>query len=261
MGIRFHKMHGLGNDFIIIDDRSDPFEINSAGIVSLCDRRFGIGCDQLVIIQEADIPQASVRARFFNPDGSEAGACGNASRCVVKLLGGDAILQTQVGLLPGRTQPSGLIEVDMGVPQFDWARIPLAYACDTQVLPLPGHPAACSMGNPHVTFFDGIDAAPTLGPVMELDPLFPQRVNVGFTEVMSRREIRLRVWERGAGLTLACGSGACAAVVNAVRQGRTDRACRVILDGGELVIFFREDGHVLMTGPAAHVFEGVYHRD
>lgn len=258
MGIRFHKMHGLGNDFIIIDTRHQPLLLSPELVTQLCDRHFGIGCDQLVLLDESSREEAAIRVRFFNPDGSEAGACGNASRCVAALMGGAVVLETAAGLLSCDVSDAGRITVDMGTPRLDWAEIPLAYACDTTSLPIKGAPAACSMGNPHATFFDGVAAAATIGPVLECDPIFPQRANIGFAEIVSRDEMRLRVWERGAGLTLACGSGACAAVVNGVRRGLIDRSCRVMLDGGMLDMTYRGDDHVLMTGPACHVFEGEF---
>ncbi|GAJ28526.1 diaminopimelate epimerase [Acidomonas methanolica] len=257
MCFRFQKMQGLGNDFVVIDARNQAFAPILNFLVTLCDRRLGVGCDQLVILEPPDLPGADVKVRFFNPDGSEAGACGNASRCVARLLGNAPVLQTQAGLLPSFVAPDGRIGVDMGAPKLGWAEIPLAHEADTLALPLPGAPAACSMGNPHATFFTGADEAVSRGPALEHDPLFPERANIGFAHIRARDEIRLRVWERGAGLTPACGSGACAAVVNGVRLGLLDRTCRVEMDGGWLTITWREaDGHVLMTGPATLVFEG-----
>ncbi|WP_122040372.1 diaminopimelate epimerase [Asaia bogorensis] len=259
MMIRFHKMQGLGNDFVIIDRRHERFDATLHTMSRLCDRRFGVGCDQLVLLDAPDRDGADIRVRFYNPDGSEAGACGNASRCVAALIGNAPVLQTSAGLLPSFITPEGEIGVDMGVPALDWQHVPLSQAMDTVELPLPGSPAACSMGNPHATFFDGMDRADREGAALERDALFPERANIGCAEIISRDFIRLRVWERGAGLTLACGSGACAAVVNGVRRGLLDRECRVEMDGGALRIHWREaDGHVLMIGPATHVFEGLY---
>ncbi|CAI9121666.1 diaminopimelate epimerase [Brytella acorum] len=258
MTIRFHKMQGLGNDFVVIDARNQAFSPLLNIIVSLCDRRLGVGCDQFVLLEAPDRPGADVKVRFFNPDGSEAGACGNASRCVVALLGSAPVLQTAAGLLPSFENAHGVPGVDMGAPRLEWQDVPLARPCDTLRLPLAGEPAACSMGNPHATFFDGIGDAATRGPALERDSLFPERANIGFAQVMARGALRLRVWERGAGLTPACGSGACAAVVNGVRRGLLDRSCRVDMDGGTLDIVWREDGHVLMAGPATHVFEGFW---
>ncbi|POS61771.1 diaminopimelate epimerase [Parasaccharibacter apium] len=254
MGVSFTKMHGLGNDFVILDGRTTPLSPSTTLISHLCDRRTGIGCDQLVTLSAPTRDGADVRVRFFNPDGSEAGACGNASRCVAALLGGSPTLQTQNGLLP-TSQKNGLISVLMGTPHLDWQTIPLARECDTARLPLHDG-AACSMGNPHLTLFRSIEDAAALGPVLETDPLFPERANIGFAEILSPTHIRLRVWERGAGLTLACGSGACAAVVNAARRGLVERTCRVTMECGSLTITWQDDGSVLMTGPAQTVFTG-----
>jgi diaminopimelate epimerase len=232
--------------------------------MALGDRRTGIGWDQLIVLEPPADPAADVFMRIFNPDGSAAGACGNATRCVAEFLGahgGDAFtVQTVAGLLPARRLGGGRVRVDMGAPRLDWRDIPLAYACDTLHLDLPGDPAAVSMGNPHATFFvpdlDAIDPA-ALGSTLERDPLFPDRANIGFAQVLASDRLRLRVWERGAGLTLACGSGACAALVNAVRRGLADRDAELILDGGTLEIAWRaEDSHVLMTGPTSLAFEG-----
>lgn len=254
MSVSFTKMHGLGNDFIILDGRTTPLSLSTTLISRLCDRRTGIGCDQLVTLSAPTRDGADVLVRFFNPDGSEAGACGNASRCVAALLGGNPTLQTQGGLLP-TTQKDGLISVLMGTPRLDWQAIPLARDCDTAHLPLHDG-AACSMGNPHLTLFRSIEDATLLGPELETDPLFPERANIGFAEILSPTHIRLRVWERGAGLTLACGSGACAAVVNAARRGLVERTCRVTMECGSLTITWQDDDSVLMTGPAQTVFTG-----
>jgi diaminopimelate epimerase len=202
--------------------------------------------------------------RIFNPDGSEAGACGNATRCVADMLmretgRGAVTIRTVSGTLPAARRPDGLIEVDMGPVRLDWADIPLSRPMDTLRLDLPGAPAAAGMGNPHATFFVAdLDAEPVTvaGPRWEHDPIFPQRANIGFAQVLDPATIRLKVWERGAGLTLACGSGACATLVNAHRRGLTHRRAQVIVDGGVLQIAWREDGHVLMAGPVATAFRG-----
>ncbi|MXV45315.1 diaminopimelate epimerase [Saccharibacter sp. 17.LH.SD] len=255
MNFAFTKMHGLGNDFIVIDGRTTDITLQDEHIRTLCDRHLGIGCDQLVLLTPPKHPEADVFVHFYNPDGSEAGACGNASRCVAQLLGNDPTLQTLNGLLPTK-QEGELITVTMGRPRLSWQDIPLATACDTRHLPLYDA-AACSMGNPHATLFRSIEDATTLGPILEHDSLFPERANIGFAEIISRRHMRLRVWERGAGLTLACGSGACAAVVNAVRRDLVDRHCTVTMEKGDLTILWREeDDLVLMTGPATAVFTG-----
>ncbi len=263
MHVSFHKMHGAGNDFVVLDERARPLGLTPAMVARLADRRTGIGCDQLVLLQTpGDGPAAGdVRVRFFNADGSEAGACGNASRCVAVLVAGDAAgrsldLRTNAGLLPARVLEAGLVEVDMGAPGLDWRDLPLARAADTLHLPLPGDPAGCSMGNPHATVFDDTVDPATAGPVLERDPLFPERANIGFATILSPERIRLVVWERGAGLTSACGSGACAAAVNAARRGLTGRQVAVEMPGGLLRIAWGPDGHVRMTGPAILSFSG-----
>ena len=206
--------------------------------------------------------------RILNPDGSESGACGNATRCVVDLLGRESgrhvfTVQTISGVLPSRVLDDGRVEVDMGAARLGWEQVPLAREMDTLHLPLSAagvaDPAACSMGNPHATFFvDDLTAIdiPRIGPALEHDVLFPARANIGFAQILAPDRIRLRVWERGAGLTLACGSGACATIVNAARRGLTGRRATVLVDGGELELVWREDGHVLMTGPTATAFRG-----
>ncbi len=256
MRVPFHKMHGAGNDFIVVDERAAPLGLTPGRIAALANRRTGIGCDQFIVLG------AGSSMRIYNPDGSEAGACGNATRCVAALLAGqtgrpDHTIRTSAGDLPSQVRPDGLVTVDMGPPRLGWQDVPLAYAADTLHLPLPGDPAALSMGNPHATFFGyDPDDAPVRGPALECDKLFPDRANIGFAAVLAPDHLRLRVWERGAGLTLACGSGACAALVNAHRRGLTGRQARVDVDGGVLDIAWRADGHVLMTGPAATAFEG-----
>ena len=260
-------MHGCGNDFVVIDDRAGTIALTARQAAALADRHTGIGCDQVIVIEPASAG-ADAFMRIRNPDGSEAGACGNATRCVAHLLGAETgrahqIVRTISGDLPSEILPSGEVRVDMGPVRLDWRDIPLARAMDTLDLPLAAgpvsHPAAAGMGNPHATFFvPDLDAIPIteIGPGLEHDPLFPQRANIGFVQVLSPERIRLRVWERGAGLTLACGSGACAALVNAARRGLTGREARVLVDGGELTIAWRADNHVDMTGPVATAFMG-----
>lgn len=257
----FVKMHGCGNDFVILDERRHAAGLTPGRAIAIADRHTGVGCDQLIVLQPAET--AAVFMRIYNPDGSEAGACGNATRCVADILmregRKDVIIRTISADLPATRRPDGLIEVDMGPARLDWADVPLAREMSTLRLPLPGEPAAVSMGNPHVTFFvDDLDAVAVTeaGPRWEHDPLFPQRANVGFAQVLDPGTIRLKVWERGAGLTMACGSGACATLVNAVRRGLTQSRTKVIVDGGELEIAWREDGHVLMAGPVAISFTG-----
>jgi diaminopimelate epimerase len=259
MATTFVKMHGCGNDFVILDERARPRAITPERAAALADRHTGIGCDQLIVLEPGD----PVFMRIYNPDGSEAGACGNATRCVADILmgetgRGEVIIRTISGDLPATRRADRMIEVDMGPARLDWSDVPLARPMDTLRLDLPGEPAAVSMGNPHVTFFDAdLDSIGERGPRLEHDPLFPQRANIGFARVIDPATIRLRVWERGAGLTLACGSGACATVVNAHRRGLTHRRAQVLVDGGALDITWRDDGHVLMAGPVATVFTGM----
>ena len=265
MPTKFVKMHGAGNDFMVLDARSDAVELSSACIRALGDRRTGVGWDQLIILAAA--VDADVAMRIHNPDGSPAGACGNATRCVAALLAAetgrlDTVIRTEAGSLTAQCLPDGQVTVDMGSPHLDWRDIPLSRPCDTLHLDLPGDPAAASMGNPHATVFvddlAAIDPAEA-GRVLERAELFPDRANIGFAQIVSPERIRLRVWERGAGLTLACGSGACAALVNAHRRGLTGRRAALVLDGGVLTIEWRppeQGGHVLMTGPVATAFRG-----
>jgi diaminopimelate epimerase len=255
-------MHGCGNDFVIFDERRGLLDLSPTTIAMLADRRRGVGCDQMISIQPD--PDADAFMQIFNADGTSAGACGNATRCVADLIMRETgevttVVRTEAGLLRADRQLDGRIQVDMGAVKLDWSDIPIARPMDTLHVALPGEPAAASMGNPHVTFFvpdiDAVDVA-TEGRRYERDPLFPERANVGFAQIIDRTTIRLRVWERGAGLTLACGSGACAALVNACRKGLTEGHARVILDGGVLDIAWRDDGHVIMAGPATTVFTG-----
>ncbi len=268
--IPFLKMHGLGNDFVVIDCRRKPVEIDALAVRTLADRRIGIGCDQVIILEPARDPAARLLMRIRNPDGSEAEACGNAARCVAHMLyreTGEPRLgiETIAGLLQAEIGPDAQIAVDMGPARIRWDEIPLARAIDTDRIPLTlgplSMPVCTNLGNPHATFFvddvDSVDLA-ALGPVLEHDPLFPERANIGVATVIDRRRIRLRVWERGAGVTPACGSGACAALVAASRRRLACRHAQVILDGGALDIRWREDGHVEMKGPAAISFDGTF---
>jgi len=266
----FRKMHGLGNDFVVVDARSMGFNPSAAQMARLCDRHFGIGCDQLIVLRPPRAEGADVFMAIHNPDGSEAGACGNATRCVAGLLmdereSGAVTIETISGLLPAKRAENGHITVNMGPARFDWAEIPLAHETDTLALPLgiEGLPApvAMSMGNPHAVFFvPSLNDFPvgTFGPLVESHNLFPQRTNVEFVEVLSRTHLRMRVWERGAGITLACGSGACATLVAAVRRGLSERQATITLDGGDLTVEWLPDGHVLMTGPWSESFTGTW---
>jgi diaminopimelate epimerase len=271
--IRFLKMHGLGNDFVVLDGRRRTIALDAEGAARLADRHTGIGCDQVILLEPPHHPAAQVLMRIRNADGGEAEACGNAARCVADLLRretGDVgvRIETMAGLLDTEAAPDGRIAVDMGPARTDWREIPLAHATRTDCVDLAlgplSAPVCTNIGNPHATFFvgdvEGIDLA-TLGPALEHHPLFPQRANIGIAVVRDRRRIRLRVWERGAGLTRACGSGACAALVGAHRRRLVERCAVVELDGGDLDIAWREDGHVIMTGPAALSFEGTFDPD
>ncbi|HEY8613856.1 MAG TPA: diaminopimelate epimerase [Roseomonas sp.] len=272
MIIPFRKMHGLGNDFVVLDARAAPLPITQARAAAIADRRTGIGCDQFIVM-EPGTEGADVFMRIRNPDGSEAGACGNATRCVAELAMAEAgtgavAIRTIAGILPSERLPDGTVRVDMGLARLGWQDVPLAREMDTLHLPLSADgvsgPAACSMGNPHATFFvpdlGALDLA-RIGPVLEHDPIFPERANIGFVQVIAPGHLRLVVWERGAGLTLACGSGACAALVNAARRGLSARAATVSLPGGDLCIEWRDDGHVLMAGPTATAFTGMIDLD
>ncbi len=263
MQVPFIKMHGLGNDFVVLDGRSQPLPPMTGTLAAaIADRRTGIGCDQLVILEPSD--SADFRMRIFNADGSEVEACGNATRAVALLHGRPARIETLAGLVSATPADRG-IAVEMGLPRFDWAQIPLAYAMDTHAMPVAWEeleqPIAVNVGNPHAIFFvpdcDAVDLA-RLGPRIEHDALFPERINVNVATVTAPDAIRLRVWERGAGLTLACGTGACATAVGAMRRGLVDRAVTVTLPGGRLLIEWRQDGQIVMTGPAAESFRGSF---
>jgi diaminopimelate epimerase len=267
-GLPFLKMHGAGNDFVVLDGRALPIGFSGPQARWIADRRLGVGCDQIIII-ETDAAGADAFMRILNADGSESGACGNATRCVAALLAEETgqrriTIRTSAGLLPAEILGPGLVEVDMGEPRLEWDEIPLSAAADTLHLKIAmgpvEDPATCSMGNPHATFFVADLThiqVETIGPALERHRSFPERANIGFAQIESPDRIRLRVWERGSGLTLACGSGACAALVNAHRRGLSRRSATLILDGGELTITWRaEDNHVLMKGPAVTAFAG-----
>ncbi|GAB5349667.1 diaminopimelate epimerase [Alteriqipengyuania sp. 357] len=266
MRIPFVKMHGLGNDFAILDGReADVPRLAPAQIQALADRHRGIGFDQLIVLGPAQ--SAAMTMRIHNADGSEVEACGNATRAVAVLHGAPATIETAGGLL--HVRPDGLqAEVAMGRPRFDWQDIPLAYAMDTREMPLGWEmleqPGAANIGNPHVVFFvDDPDAVPLdrLGPQIETDSLFPERINVNVAQITARDAIRLRVWERGAGLTLACGTGACATAAVAYRRGLVDAQVRVTLPGGTLTIRHDEDGVIHMGGPASEAYRGTFELD
>jgi diaminopimelate epimerase len=269
----FLKMHGLGNDFVVLDARGGALALTPERRRSIADRRLGVGCDQLIVLEPPTERGADVFMRIYNPDGGEAGACGNATRCVASVLMDErhidhVTVQTISGLLDSQREGLGgnglpIVSVDMGPARLDWRDIPVREACDTNHMPIAlgalADPVGTNMGNPHATFFvDDIDAIPLsdLGPKLEHDRFFPERANIGVAQLTGEAKLRLRVWERGAGLTLACGSGACAAVVAATRRGLVQRKADVTLDGGTLAIEWLRDGHVAMTGGVALAFRG-----
>jgi diaminopimelate epimerase len=262
-GLPFMKMHGLGNDFVVVDERAIGPVVTDAMARAMGDRHRGIGFDQLAVIRSHD--EADIELLFWNADGSMAGACGNATRCIaaweMARRGVQTLrLRTERGLLSARDLGAGITAVNMGAPLLDWADVPLAHAMDTLELPIDGAPVATGMGNPHCTFFVPDVAAvdlPAFGALHEHHPLFPQRTNVQVAQVIGPDHIRMRVWERGVGLTLASGSSSCAVAVAAARRGLTGRAVQIDLDGGTIHIDWRDDG-VWMSGATAHVFDGVW---
>jgi diaminopimelate epimerase len=268
--IPFIKMHGLGNDFVVLDARYAPLPAMTPAVArALGDRRTGIGFDQLVLLEPSE--SHAFRMRIFNSDGGEVGACGNASRAVALLHGEPVVIETGGG--PIALEPmDGGARVDMGAPRFDWDAIPLAYAMDTFTMPLGWPmgdgalegPMAVNVGNPHAVFFvadaDAVELD-RLGPVIENDPVFPERVNVNVASLAGADHLKLRVWERGAGLTRACGTGACATAVAAIRRGLVKSPVRVTLPGGDLVIAWEPGGTILMSGPATESFRGSFDWD
>jgi diaminopimelate epimerase len=259
-GLPFLKMHGLGNDFVILDGRATPLDLPPARRRTIAHRQLGVGCDQLIVLERPSERDADVFMRIYNPDGSEAGACGNATRCVASLVmderkADQVVVQTISGLLESQKVGQGLIAVDMGPARLDWRDIPVAGACDTNHLPVGAgplqDPVGTNMGNPHATFFvdDALSAAFD-APAAEIErhPFFPERVNVGLAQVIGKDRLKLRVYERGTGFTLACGSGACAAGVAAARRGLTSRKVEIEMQHGTLGIEWMADGRVTMTG-------------
>ena len=256
----FMKMHGLGNDFVVIDSRQREAALTPARVAAIADRHMGVGFDQLAVITQTG---TQPHLTFYNSDGSTSAACGNATRCIARHLmdqSGETRLSltTDRGTLEAVDAGNGLTSVNMGPPQLDWAEIPLAEEMDTLELPIEGGPTATGMGNPHCTFFvedaEAVALA-TFGPRYEHHPLYPQRTNVQVASLLGENHLRMRVWERGVGVTLASGSSSCATAVAAARRGLTGRSVRIDLDGGSLQIDWREDG-VWMTGGTAHVFDG-----
>ncbi|WP_170588283.1 diaminopimelate epimerase [Ruegeria arenilitoris] len=259
-GLPFMKMHGLGNDFVIVDARAHPVQITPALARGIGHRQFGVGFDQLAVIENGE---SDAHLVFYNADGSVSATCGNATRCIARFLmqesgKSELTLTTSHGTLQARDAGDGLTSVNMGHPQLDWADIPLAEEVDTLELPIEGGPVATGMGNPHCTFFvEDAEAIPLeeFGARYEHHPLYPQRTNVQIAQIIGPDHIRMRVWERGVGITLASGSSSCATAVAAARRGLTERKVQIELDGGAIWIDWREDG-VWMTGPTCHVFSG-----
>jgi diaminopimelate epimerase len=273
MKLRFTKMQGVGNDFVVLDGTARRIALDAEQLRFLADRHFGVGCDQILLVEPARGPDADFRYRIFNADGGEVEQCGNGARCFVRFVRDKGLtdkreirVETLSGIIAPRLEPDGQVTVDMGPPIFDAARVPFVTDSDALVQPLElgdgtvVQITALSMGNPHaVQMVADVDAAPvaTQGPIIERHARFPKRVNAGFMQVVDRHAIRLRVYERGAGETLACGTGACAAVVAGIRRGLLDTPVRVATRGGELTIAWTgADNPVYMTGPAAAVFEG-----
>jgi len=254
----FHKMHGLGNDFVIVDAREQPFDVTPSLARAIADRRTGVGCDQLIVLEPSG--RADLKMRIWNSDGGEVESCGNATRCVVQLTGAKRI-DSDGGLLEG-ADLGDEVEVSIGEPRFGWDEIPLAYAMDTAPMPMAwnglAHPIALNVGNPHVVFFvDDVNdiALEDLGPRIELDSAFPDRINVNVAE-LDGDGLRLRTWERGAGLTLACGTGACAAAVAAIKTKGAASPVQVTMPGGSLSIAWTPGEPIRMRGTATHVFQG-----
>jgi len=267
-GTPFIKMHGLGNDFVVFDARAHALALDDVSARAIADRHTGVGCDQLLVMEKPRSAGADVFMRIRNSDGDEVEACGNGTRCIAAVMMQETgkrrvVIETVAGLLEATDAGVHRVTVDMGPARLDWRQIPLAQECDTLHVPLAlgplSDPVATNMGNPHATFFvadaEKVDLR-ELGPRLEHDPMFPQRANIGVVSLAGENRLRFRVWERGAGITVACGTGACAAAVAAARRGLTERKVTVIADGGPLEIEWRADGHVLMTGPAAVSFSG-----
>jgi diaminopimelate epimerase len=260
MGTVFHKMHGLGNDFVLFDARTQVVDMTPKLARALANRHLGVGCDQLLVLEPSGT--ADIRMRIYNADGGEVEACGNASRAVAVYLGKPVRMETLGGVV--QLTPKGqAAEVEMPAPQFGWEAIPLSMPMDTLHMPVAWDalqdPAAVNMGNPHVVFFvEDVDGVPLeqLGSRIEHDPLFPARVNVNVAQIMAANHVKLRVWERGVGETLACGTGACATAVAALRRRLVSSPVTVSLKGGDLQIVWQEGAPVLMSGAATHVFSG-----
>lgn len=275
--IPFRKMNGLGNDFVVLDARQRPFVLGAEEARRIGDRKSGVGCDQVIVIEPSD--KADVFMRIFNADGSEVSACGNATRCIALLASEeigrpDVSVETSAGLLKAKVESGGSITIDMGRPRFAWNEIPLAEpfedttGIELQIGPIDAPtlhtPSVVNVGNPHAIFWvDDVNAHDLgrAGPLLENHPIFPERANISLAEVTSPNNLKLRTWERGAGLTRACGTAACAAAIAAARKGLTERQVAVELPGGTLFIEWTENDHILMRGPAELEFEGTLEPD
>lgn len=269
----FLKMHGLGNDFVIIDGRDNGFKPSKKFLTSVSNRKRGIGCDQFVFLRKPQSPDVDVFLEMYNADGGAVNTCGNATRCVASLMFKElgrknCVIKTTAGILKAWEDSSGLVAVDFGMPRLEWQQIPLAHQSDTLRVPVSygGYtdPCCINVGNPHAVFFTPDVASVPLaevGPHLEYDPNFPERCNIEFAQVLAPDRIRMRVWERGTGITEACGSGACATLVAAVRRQLSARRATIVLDGGDLIIEWRDDNHILMIGAASFSFSGVLPED
>jgi diaminopimelate epimerase len=267
--LSFRKMHGLGNDFVVIDCRQNNFAPSEKFLLAVANRKRGVGCDQFVFLRKPVSPKADIYLDMYNADASSLRACGNATRCIATVLFAElgqkkCTIETVAGLLTAWEDSSGLVAVDFGAPRLEWHEIPLAREVDTLHAPVASGglfaPCCVNMGNPHAVYFvPDVEAVALadVGPHLEVDPLFPERCNIEIAQILAPDRIRMRVWERGTGITEACGSGACATLVAAVRRGLSDRRATIVLDGGELVIEWREDNHVIMIGAAAQSYTGV----
>ena len=273
MSLPFRKMNGLGNDFVVLDARERPIAISESQARAIADRKAGIGCDQLIVLEKS--PVADVRMRIWNAEGGEVPSCGNASRCIADLIFDElktdvATIETKGGFLSAKKAGAHLVTIDQGKPKFDWKDIPLSEAFpDTRHVelqigpidkPLLHSPSVVNVGNPHCIFWvddlDVVDLA-KVGPMLENHPLFPERANISLAKVVARDHVLLKVWERGTGLTLACGTAACATMAAGHRIKIINSKCKITLPGGDLFMAVNEEnGHVLMTGPAALDFEG-----
>jgi len=266
--IHFRKMNGLGNDFVVLDARARALGLSPEAVRAIADRKEGIGCDQIIAIETSQ--QADVFMRIWNADGGEVGACGNAARCAAESGAPKVSIETESGVLGSTVTADGSVTIDMGAPRFAWDEIPLAEpfhdtrGIELQIGPIDAPvlhtPSVVNVGNPHCLFFvDDVEAhdLARFGPMLEHHPLFPERANISLVQVLGPEAIKVRTWERGAGLTRACGTAACAAAVAAARRELTGRKMKVTLPGGDLLIEWREsDGHILMTGPYALDYEG-----